>query len=133
MNCGMGKFYLTASLIVTKCLCIRRRQSAGILFIATLLLTSVILALLDVASVSKTTTPISDNEHQNADSGDINNKDVELNVIYQIRNQRIKEVCKKVKTTRPIFVKNRNAKVPLSFWLKNWTNYSSGNKYIIKS
>jgi len=123
----MGNLIYLTSLIVKK-LFGRRRQSARTIFIVTFLLTSVVLALLDVVRISKTTTSIDDDDHHNG-SGEIN-KEVELNIIYQIRNQRIQEVCKKVKTTRPVFVRNRNAKVPLSFWLENWARSSSG-KYLV--
>ena len=124
----MGNLIYLTSLIVKK-LFGRRRQSSRTIFIVTFLLTSVVLALLDVVGISKlTTTSIDDDDHHN-DSDEIN-KEVELNIIYQIMNQRIQEVCKKVKTTRPVFVRNRNAKVPFSFWLKNWTRSSSG-KYLV--
>lgn len=54
---------------------------------------------------------------------------LEEEIIYKKRNQKIREVCKKVKTTRPVFVNNRKKKLSVSYWFKNRTNNCSLGKY----
>ena len=98
------------------------------LFIIVLILALVILATFSAPTLTyraKTTDGQQKSDEELSKIARVN-QEPEKGNIYQIRNRKIREVCKKVKTIRPLFVNNRKAKVPLSYWLKNWTALTSG-------
>lgn len=123
--------------VFTKQLFVLHQRQLKHLFIFVLILALVILATLSPTFKNTVTyrTETTDGQQKSDEEADkmaqVNQEPDEGENIYQIRNQKIREVCKKVKTTRPLFVNNRQAKVPLSYWLKNWTALTPGKIFYI--
>lgn len=129
--------------VIAKKFSIPRRQQKIIIIVALVLLafdtilSTFTLTISDIVTIrvnSKTIklSQLKSDESQESAAGI--HQQLEEEKIYKKRNQKIREVCKKVRTTRPVFVNNRKKKLPVSHWFKNRTNNCSlGNNIIYKN
>lgn len=120
--------------VIVKKLSIPKRQQKIIFTVAFILLaidailSTFTLSISDIVTIRANK---SISKFSQLESDDDSGQQLEVGKIYEKRNQRIREVCKKVKTTRPVFVNNRKKILPMSYWLKNRTNTCSLGKNII--
>ena len=127
--------------VIAKKFSIPRRQQKIIITVALILLafdtilSTFTLTISDIVTIrvnSKTKfSQLKSDESQDSAAGI--HQQLEEEKIYKKRNQKIREVCKKVRTTRPVFVNNRKKKLPVSHWFTNRTNKCPlGNNIIYK-